>query len=122
VTVNERHVEYPAQGLTGNRRQQGNLGNDLPNYTYEVIWTGITDANGSRFANTWEPAAHLVGWEAEIGRVDRACLAQQLQPQINPARLAQQGRLAETREKFATLLRHQDRLKRRLQRHKERAA
>ena len=30
---------YPAQGLTGNRRQQGNLANGLPNYTYEVIWS-----------------------------------------------------------------------------------
>ena len=37
VTVNERHCEYPAQGLTGNRRQQGNLAYELPNYTYEVI-------------------------------------------------------------------------------------
>jgi hypothetical protein len=37
VTVNERHREYPARGLTGNRRQQGNLANGLPNYTYEVI-------------------------------------------------------------------------------------
>jgi len=33
VTVNERHREYPALGLIGNRRQQGNLANDLPNYT-----------------------------------------------------------------------------------------
>jgi hypothetical protein len=39
VTVNERHREYPAQGLTGNRRQQGNVANSLPNYTYEVIWS-----------------------------------------------------------------------------------
>ena len=43
VTVNERHCEYPAQGLTGNRHQQGNLANaDLPNYTYEVIWSFAT--------------------------------------------------------------------------------
>ena len=42
VTVNERHVEYPAQGLTGNRRQQRNLANGLPNYTYEVIWSFAT--------------------------------------------------------------------------------
>ena len=42
VTVNERHREYPAQGLTGNRHQQGNLANDLPNYMYEVIWSFAT--------------------------------------------------------------------------------
>ena len=97
------------------------MASGLPNYTYEVMWTG-TDANGSRFANTWEPAANLVGWEAEIVRVDQARLAQLLQPQINPARLAQLGRFKEARVKFTTLLRHQDRLKRRLQRHEERAA
>ena len=42
VTVNERHCEYPAQGLTGNRRQQRNLANGLQNYTYEVIWSFAT--------------------------------------------------------------------------------
>ena len=42
MTVNKRHREYPAQGLTGNRHQQGNLANDLPNYMYEVIWSFAT--------------------------------------------------------------------------------
>ena len=42
MTVDERQREYPAQGLTGNRRQQGNLANGLPNYTYEVIWSFAT--------------------------------------------------------------------------------
>ena len=121
MTVNERHREYPAQGLTGSRRQQGSLASGLPNYTYEVMWNG-TDANGSRFTNTWEPAANLIGWEAEIARVDQARLTESLQPQINPARLAQQGRLKEARVKFTTLLRHQDWLKRRMQRHEEIAA
>ena len=35
-------TRYPAQGLTGAQRQQGNLANGLPNYTYEVIWSFAT--------------------------------------------------------------------------------
>ena len=75
--VNARGQEYQAEKLTGNRAQRGNLPGGAPCWTYEVIWKG-------NFHNTYEPAACLVGWEAEMKKVDEKYSIAALLPQVNP--------------------------------------
>ena len=75
--VNARGQEHEAEKLTGNRAQKGNLPGGEPCWTYEVVWKG-------NWRNTYEPAACLVGWEAEMKKVDKKYSIAALLPQINP--------------------------------------
>ena len=63
TNVGERGRDYEAEKLTGNRAQRGVLGTGQPKYVYEVQWKGA-------YANTWEPASCLVGWESEMASID----------------------------------------------------
>ena len=62
--VNARGQEFQAEKLTGNRAQRGNLPGGAPRWVYEVKWKG-------HHKPTYEPAACLVGWEAEMGAADQ---------------------------------------------------
>jgi len=62
--VGARGQEYTAEKLTGNRAQKGNLPGGAPCWIYEVKW------EGTRWKNTYEPAACLVGWEAQMKKID----------------------------------------------------
>ena len=57
-------------------------------YTYEVKWKGYSKT-------TYEPADCLVGWEAEMKKVDEAYAARALLPTVNPIKEVQNraGRL-----------------------------
>ena len=50
-------------------------------------------------ANTFEPAAHLIGHEQAMATVDQACAAAAALPAINPKRNADQLREAQEQEK-----------------------
>ena len=61
--VDKRGQEYEAEKLTGKRAQRGLLPGGAPRWTYEVKWRGA-------WANTYEPASCLVGWESEMKKID----------------------------------------------------
>eukprot|EP00966_Prymnesium_polylepis_P196636 4556551-Prymnesium_polylepis.1 len=62
--VNQRGVLWQAEKLTGNRAQRGNLPGGAPRWTYEVKW------KGAHKAATYEPPDCLVGWEADMNKVE----------------------------------------------------
>ena len=103
--VNARGIEYQAERLTGNRAQRGNLPGGEPCWVYEVVWKG-------KWKNSYEPAACLVGWEADMKKADAKLSIAALLPQINPAVEANKTReeaakrkAEELKEKRARLLR-----------------
>lgn len=113
-----RRTEYQAESLTGKRAQSGRLPGGGPRYTYEVKWKDASD--GKKYANTFEPAANLVEWAAEMKKVDDLVAAALEDEFLKPVRAANAAKevaakkraeeLAARREK---LLRKQRRLNRR---------
>ena len=79
--VHERGAEYQAEKLMGARAQRGILPTGKPRYVYEVKWAGIDPKNKRPWPNSYEPAACLIGWEAQMKAVDAAIEAQQNAPQ-----------------------------------------
>ena len=119
--VGARGQEWQAEKLTGNRAQKSILANGKPRWTYEVKWQGASAKN----TYCYEPHACLLGWEAEIKKVDDACDARALLPQINPAAEAMKAREVLAQKKADNLERVRERLKRlkrlkRLQKRKRR--
>jgi hypothetical protein len=82
--VNQRGKQYQAEKLTGNRATKGMLPTGAPRFVYEVVWAGVNPDTKKPWDNSWEPASCLVGWEAEMHRVDEAKRRQTTEPQINP--------------------------------------
>lgn len=93
--VNQRGLTWQAKSLTGNRAQRGNLPGGAPRWTYEVLW--------SSNEKTYEPADCLVGWEADMKRVDDACALRALAPRVNVAAQAQKAREAAAAKKAEEL-------------------
>ena len=103
--VNARGQEYEAERLTGNRAQKGKLPGGEPCLTYEVVWKG-------NHRNTYEPAACLVGWEAEMKKVDEKYDIAALFPRINPAAEANKAREMAAKKKAEELKSKRERLMR----------
>ena len=59
----QQQEEWQAVKLTGKRKWTPLLSGQ-PGWTYEVKWSG-------RWANTFEPAEFLSGWEEEMAKVDK---------------------------------------------------
>ena len=85
-TIFNRGEQYQAEMLTGNRAQKGNLPGGAPRWAYEVKWVGG--------AKTYEPATCLVGWEAEMKKVDDKYSIAALLPKVSPAAEALKAREA----------------------------
>ena len=89
--VNQRGKEYAAERLTGKRAQSGKLTGGGPRYTYEVVWKVV---GGEKWANTWEPASCLIGWEAEMKAVDDKILQNAQQAPLMLAKQANDAKEA----------------------------
>jgi len=94
-TIFNRGEQYQAEMLTGNRAQKGNLPGGAPRWTYEVKWVGG--------AKTYEPATCLVGWEAEMKKVDDKYSIAALLPKVSPAAEALKAREAAAKLKAQEL-------------------
>ena len=101
--VNQRGLCFEAEKLTGNRAQSGNLPGGAPRYTYEIKWKG-------NHKSTYEPAACLIGWEAEMKKVDEDCAARNLLPQVKPVAEAQKAREMLAKKKAEELAKRKERL------------
>ena len=115
--VNQRGKEWAAERLTGKRAQSGKLPGGGPRYTYEVVWK-VT--GGKRWANTWEPADCLIGWEAEMSEVDKKIVENAQQAPLRLAAQANAVREAAAKKKAAELADRRQRLLRKQQRQQAR--
>jgi hypothetical protein len=70
---------------------------------YEVKWKG-------NWANTYEPASCLVGWEKEMKSVDEKYSIAALMPQVNPVVEALKAREEAAKRKAEDLKKRRDRL------------
>jgi hypothetical protein len=114
--VDQRGKEYNAERLTGNRIQKGIDGAGRPRYLYEVKWAGCDPKTQQPWKNTFEPPTCLIGWEEQMKRVDEAIQAKINEPQLNPAKKAQEEREAKARAKAQELEKKKERLQRLQQR------
>ena len=115
--VNQRGKEWAAERLTGKRAQSGKLPGGGPRYTYEVVWK-VT--GGKKWANTWEPADCLIGWEAEMSEVDKKIVENAQQAPLRLAAQANAVREAAAKKKAAELADRRKRLLRKQQRQQAR--
>ena len=88
-------------------------------YTYEVQWKN--GPGGKKYANSFEPPECLVGWEAEMKKVDEQVLLRSQQIFLNPTKVARQVQEAKAREKAEELSQRRDSMLRK-QRRLSRAA
>ena len=102
--VHERGREWQAEKLTGKRAQRGSLSDGQPRYVYEVLWRSKE--------KTFEPADCLVGWEADMKKVDEECVKLASMPRINPAAEALKAREAAAKQKAEELAAKRARLQR----------
>ena len=64
--------EWEAEKLTGKRAQKGGKGGFVT-FTYEVQWKN--GPGGKKYSNSFEPPECLIGWEAEMKKVDEQVAA-----------------------------------------------
>jgi hypothetical protein len=105
--------EYQAEKLTGKRAQKGGRGGAVV-FTYEVQWKN--GPGGKKYANSFEPPECLVGWEAEMKKVDEQIVARAQQSFLKPLHVQRAAREAEARKKAAELELQRDRLLRKQRR------
>ena len=106
--------EYEAEKLTGKRAQKkGREGAVV--YTYEVQWKDGPPA-GKKWANTFEPAENLIGWEAEMKKVDEQCVARSRQAFLKPLQVQRAVREQASKKKAEELSAQRDRLMRKKRR------
>ena len=83
-------------------------------FTYEVQWKN--GPGGKKYANSFEPPECLVGWEAEMKKVDEQIVARAQQSFLKPLHVQRAAREAEARKKAAELELQRDRLLRKQRR------
>ena len=106
--------EYEAEKLTGKRAQKkGREGTVV--YTYEVQWKDGPPA-GKKWANTFEPAECLVGWEAEMKKIDEQCVARSKQAYLKPMQVQRAVQEQAANKKAEELAVQRDRLLRKKRR------
>ena len=98
--VNDRGREWAVERLTGRRAQKATT------YSYEVQWKGAQ----WKGHNSFEPAGCLVGFEAEMKKVDDAIEARANEPHINQAQVRAAQRELASQKKTADLQAHKQRL------------
>ena len=58
-------------------------------YTYEVVWA---PCNGKAWPNTFEPASCLIGWEAEMNKIDEDIEKRANEAHVNVVQMANAAR------------------------------
>ena len=107
-------VDHQAERLTGKRAQKrGREGTVV--YTYEVQWKDGPPA-GKKWQNTFEPAECLVGWEAEMKKVDEQIVARSQQAFLKPVQVARAVKEQQAKEKAKALQQQRDQLLRKKRR------
>ena len=106
-------TEYQAEKLTGKRAQKGGRGGTVV-YTYEVQWEN--GPGGKTYANSFEPPECLVGWEADMKRIDEQCVARTKQAYLKPLQVQRAAREQAARQKAEELAQQRDRLMRKKRR------
>ena len=110
----ERRTEYKAEKLTGKRAQKrGREGTIV--YTYEVQWKDGPPA-GKKWSNTFEPAECLIGWEAEMKKVDEQIAARSAQSFLKPLQVARAVQEQQAKQKAVALEKRRDELLRKQRR------
>ena len=107
----EARKEYEAEGLTGKRAQ------NRQGYTYEVKWKN--GPGGKVWPNSFQPPENLIGWEAEMKKVDYDIARRSTQAFLKPVAEKRARDEAATQAKAAALLKRREQLmrkKRRLER------
>ena len=104
-------TEWEAEKLTGKRAQKG--GKSVT-FTYEVQWKH--GPGGKKYANSFEPAECLVGWEAEMKKIDEQVAARSQQTYLKPIQVSRAVREQKAREKADELRLKRDRLLRKQRR------
>ena len=93
-------TEFQAEKLTGKRAQKGGRGGSVV-FTYEVQWKN--GPGGKKYANTFEPADCLIGWEAEMKKVDEQIVARSKQAFLKPLQVQRAAREHEAHKKAEEL-------------------
>ena len=106
-------TEFQAEKLTGKRAQKGGRGGSVV-FTYEVQWKN--GPGGKKYANTFEPADCLIGWEAEMKKVDEQIVARSKQAFLKPLQVQRAAREHEAHKKAEELTAQRDRLLRKQRR------
>jgi hypothetical protein len=115
--IKDRGKEWDAERLTGKRAQSGKLPGGGPRFTYEVMWK-VT--GGNKWANTFEPADCLIGWEAEMKKVDEDITRRATQTFLKPVKEATAAKEAASKRKAEELTARRDRLLRKKRRQEAR--
>ena len=105
--------EYEAEKLTGKRAQKGGRSGTVV-YTYEVQWKN--GPGGKKYDCSFEPPDCLVGWEAEMKKVDDAVLLRAKQTFLKPVQVQRAVRESAARKKAEELVATRDRLLRKQRR------